>query len=124
MGTLWAALEGLPDHRTRKGRRYSLASIVTLSLSATLAVHPESGEMVEALRLIRDLPIGPGDVVTGDAAFTYRPLVDAIRDKGADYFLFVKGNQPDLQAEIAAKFGELSPLGEPPPAGVLDAPGR
>ncbi len=37
MGTLWEALESLPDRRTRKGRRYSLASIVTLSLAAMLS---------------------------------------------------------------------------------------
>jgi len=37
MPTFWDALEGLPDHRTRKGRRYSLASLVTLSLAAMLA---------------------------------------------------------------------------------------
>jgi hypothetical protein len=37
MGTLWTALEGMPDRRTRKGRRYSLASIVMLSLSAMLS---------------------------------------------------------------------------------------
>lgn len=211
MGTLFEALEGLPDRRTRKGRRYSLASIVTLSLAAMLsgandllAIHrfgrrltpkglqmlgiargrppahatlhyvfrsidaadlervlrgltkhggslghvaidgkrlrgsqhetspgvhllsafatrlsasvgalsvpPDSGEMVEALALIRDLPIGEGDVVTADAAFTYKAVVEAIRAKGADYFLFVKGNQPELQAELAHAFGDDSPL--------------
>jgi hypothetical protein len=47
--------------------------------------------------------------VTGDAAFTYRPVVEAIRAKGARYFLFVKANQPDLQAEIAHAFGDDSP---------------
>ena len=34
----------------------------------SLVVPPESAEVVEAIRLIRDLPLGPGDVVTGDAA--------------------------------------------------------
>ncbi|MBZ0161242.1 MAG: transposase family protein [Notoacmeibacter sp.] len=37
MGTLWTALEGLPDRRTLKGRRYSLASIVALSFAAMLS---------------------------------------------------------------------------------------
>jgi hypothetical protein len=226
MDTLWARLEALPDRRTRKGRRYSLASILTLSIAAMLcgaddllAIHrfgrrltpkglemlgirhgkspahatlhyvfaaiaaeelgrvllgaavkqssaggprsalghvaldgkrlrgsavrsgdgerpgvhvlsafaselrrsigalivpPDSGEMVEALRLIRDLPIGPGDVITGDAAFTYRDIVHAIREKRADYLLFVKANQPDLETEIAERFGDLSPLGPAP----------
>jgi hypothetical protein len=37
MRTLWGALEGLPDRRTRKGRRCELASIVGLSLAAMLS---------------------------------------------------------------------------------------
>jgi hypothetical protein len=210
MGTLWTALEGLPDHRTRKGLRYSLASVVGISLAAmlsgandlmaiyrwggrltpkglaafgvtrgrapchatyhyvfrsiasgdleralrglvaagtaghvaidgkrlrgsqaetspgihmlqafstrlqacvgSLAVPPESAEVIAAIALLKDLPIGEGDVITGAAAFTYRPIVDAIRARGAGYFLFVKGNQPGLQAEIAHAFGDASPL--------------
>ena len=210
MDRLWDRLEGLPDHRTLKGRRYSLAAIVGISLAAmlsgandlraifrwgrrltpkglaafgigrgrapchatyhyvfrsiaaadleralrgsvpsgsaghvaidgkrlrgsqsgnspgihvlqafstglqasigALAVPPDSAEMVEAIALLKDLPIGAGDVVTGDAAFTYRPIIDAIRAKGAGYFLFVKANQPELQAEIAHAFGDDSPL--------------
>ncbi len=210
MGTLWDALGGLPDRRTLKGRRYSLASIVGLSFAAmlsgandlrsiyrwgrrltpmglsmlgierrrgpchstyhyvfrsiaaadleralgalvaadgplghvaidgkrlrgsqhetspgvhmlqafstrlqaavgSLAVPPDSGEAVEALKLIRDLPLDDV-VVTGDAAFTYRRIVEAILTKGGHYFLFVKGNQPELQAELAHAFGDDSPL--------------
>src|SRR3954452_3487713 len=74
-----------------------------------LAVPPDSAEVVEAIALLKDLPIGAGDVVTGDAAFTYRPIVEAIRAKGAGYVLFVKANQPELQAEIAHAFGDDSP---------------
>jgi len=223
MDRLWDRLEGLPDHRTLKGRRYSLAAIVGISLAAmlsgandlmaifrwgrrltpkglaafgigrgrapchatyhyvfrsiavadleqalrgsvpsgnvghvaidgkrlrgsqsenspgihvlqafstglqasigTLSVPPDSAEMVEAIALLKDLPIGAGDVVTGDAAFTYRPIIEAIRAKGAGYFLFVKANQPALRAEIAHAFGDDSPLasggaaGHPGPAG-------
>lgn len=211
MGTLGEVLEALPDHRTRKGRRYSLASIVLLALAGMLsgandllAIHrfgkrlppkalealgitrrrvpahatlhyvfrslaaadleralrglvripnglghvaidgktlrgsrqgespgvhmlqafstrlsamvgslvvpPDSGEMVEALALIKSLPLAEGDVASGDAAFAYGEVAKAIRAKGADYFLFVKGNQPQLQAEIAHAFGDDSPL--------------
>lgn len=216
MGTLWEALEALPDRRTLKGRRYSLASIVGLSFAAmlsgandlrsifrwgrrltpkglsmlgvgrgrapchatyhyvfrsiaateleralgalvaadgplghvaidgkrlrgsqqatspgvhmlqafstrlqaavgSLAVPPDSAEAVEALKLIRDLPLD-GVVVTGDAAFTCDRIVRAIRDKGGHYFLFVKANQPELQAELRHAFGDDSPLetGRPP----------
>jgi predicted transposase YbfD/YdcC len=209
MSTLWAALESLPDRRTKKGRRYSLASIVTLSLAAmlsgandlraifrwgrrltpkslemlgidrgkapchatyhyvfqsiaaedleralrgmvpagglghvaidgerlrgsqhetspgvhmlhafatglqmtvgSLAVPPDSGEVTQALKLIKGLPLD-GAIVTGDAAFTFAPLCAAIRENGGHYFFFVKGNQPELQAELAYAFGDDSPL--------------
>ena len=73
-----------------------------------LVVPPDSGECVEALELIKALPL-EGAVVTGDAAFTMKPIVEAIRDRGGDYFLFVKANQPELQAELARAFGDVSP---------------
>src|SRR5215208_2421845 len=75
-----------------------------------LAVPPDSAEVIEAITLLKDLPIDAGDIVTGDAAFTYRPIIKAIRAKGAGYFLFVKANQPELQAEIAHAFGDDFPL--------------
>src|SRR5215208_5618002 len=192
MDRLWDRLEALPDQRTLKGRRYSLAAIVGISLAAMLSgandlmaifrwgrrltpkglaafgighgrapchatyhyvfrsiavaaleralrgsvpsgsaghvaidgkrlrgsqsanspgihvlqafstrlqasigaltVPPDSAEVVEAIALLKDLPIGAGDVVTGDAAFTYRPIIEAIR------------------AEIAHAFGDDFPL--------------
>jgi hypothetical protein len=210
MGTLWERLEGLPDRRTAKGRRYSLASMVGLSFAAmlsgandlraiyrwgrrltpkglamlgiergrapchatyhyvfrsiaaadleralgvlvsdagrfghvaldgkrlrgsqhaqspgvhllqafstrlqatvgSLVVPPDSAEAVEALRLIRSLPLDDA-IVTGDAAFTYQRIARAILDGGGHYFLFVKANQPELQAELAHAFGDDSPL--------------
>jgi cell division septal protein FtsQ len=49
-------------------------------------------------------------IVTGDAAFTYRRIIEAILAEGGQYFLFVKANQPELQAELAHAFGDDSPL--------------
>ena len=74
----------------------------------SLVVPPDSGEVVEALELIKALPL-QGAVVTGDAAFTFKAITEAIRDRGGDYFLFVKANQPDLQAELARAFGDVPP---------------
>jgi hypothetical protein len=216
MGTLWTALEGMPDRRTRKGRRYSLASMVMLSLAAmlsgandlmaiyrwgrrltpkglamlgiergrapchatyhyvfraiaaadleralgtlvagdgplghvaidgkrlrgsqhqlspgvhmlqafstrlqaavgSLSVAPDSAEAVAALKLLKTLPL-EGVIVTGDAAFTYRRIIEAIVAEGGQYFLFVKANQPELQAELAHAFGDDSPLTAGQPA--------
>ena len=74
----------------------------------SLVVPPDSGEVVEALELIKSLPL-EGAVVTGDAAFTFKRIVEAIRKKGGDYFLFVKANQPELRAELERAFGDVSP---------------
>jgi len=77
----------------------------------SLVVPPDSGECVEALELIKGLPL-EGAVVTGDAAFTFKPIVEAILERGGDYFLFVKANQPELQSELARAFGDISPCGD------------
>jgi len=213
-GTLWAALEGIEDRRTRKGRRFPLPAIIAIALCAMLSgandlmsifrwgrrlspkalqalgvdpkrrqapchatyhyvfqniavedlvealgalvkaegglghvaidgkrlrgsqhetspgvhmlhafstklqaavgslrVPPDSAECIEAIELIKSLPL-EGAIVTGDAAFTLKPIVDAIRKRGGDYFLFVKANQPELQAELARAFGDVSPSGQ------------
>jgi hypothetical protein len=85
-------------------------SIRLSAMVGSLIVPPDSAEMVEALALIKSLPLAQGDVVSGDAAFAYGEVIKAIRAKGADYFLFVKANQPELEAEIAHAFGDDSPL--------------
>ncbi len=212
-GTLWTALQGVEDHRTKKGRRFPLAAIVAIALCAmlsgandlmavfrwgrrlspralqalgvdkkrkkapchatyhyvfqsisaadlgqalgslvrtgdglghvaldgkrlrgsqhetspgvhmlhafstklqaavgSLVVPPDSAEVIEAIELIQSLPL-EGAVVTGDAAFTFKPIVEAIRERGGDYFLFVKANQPQLEAELKRAFGDVPPSG-------------
>lgn len=220
-GTLWAALQGIEDHRTRKGRRFSLPAVIAISLCAilsgandlmaifrfgrrlspkalqalgvdkkrrkapchatyhyvfqsiaaddlakalgnlvrvdgglghvaldgkrlrgsasstrrgsqretspgvhilhafsttlqasvgSLVVPPDSAEMIEAIELLKQLPLD-GAVVTGDAAFTFPPIIEAIRERGGDYVLFVKANQPELEGEIARTFGDVPPSG-------------
>jgi hypothetical protein len=75
----------------------------------SLGVAPDSAEAVEALKLLKTLPL-EDVIVTGDAAFTYRRIIEAILAEGGQYFLFVKANQPELQAELAHAFGDDSPL--------------
>ena len=76
----------------------------------SLVVPPDSGECIEAIELIKSLPL-VGAVVTGDAAFTTKPIAEAIRERGGAYFLFVKGNQPELRSELERAFGDVSPCG-------------
>ena len=40
---------------------------------------------------------------------TVKTIVEAIRERGGDYFLFVTANQPELKAELPRAFGDVSP---------------
>ena len=46
-----------------------------------------------------------------DAIFCQREICRTITDGGGDYLFVVKDNQPELKADIAESFGDLSPLG-------------
>ncbi len=99
------------QHETSPGVHMLNAFSTTLQAAVgSLVVPPDSGEVIEVLELIKALPL-KGAVVTGDAAFTFKPVVNAIRERGGDYFLFVKANQPELRAELARAFGDVSPSG-------------
>jgi predicted transposase YbfD/YdcC len=52
-----------------------------------------------------------GAIITGDAIFCQREICQTIKDRKGDYLFVVKDNQPELKADIAESFGELSPLG-------------
>ena len=100
------------QHETSPGLHLLHAFSTKLQAAVgTLEVPPDSGECIEAIELIKSLPLD-GAIVTGDAAFTMKPIVEAIRERGGDYFLFVKGNQPELQTELARAFGDVSPSGD------------
>ena len=99
------------QHETSPGVHMLHAFSTTLQASVgSLVVPPDSAEMIEVIELLKQLPLD-GAVVTGDAAFTFRPIIEAIRKRGGDYFLFVKANQPELEGEIARAFGDVSPSG-------------
>jgi hypothetical protein len=99
------------QHETSPGIHMLQAFSTKLQAAVgTLIVPPDSAEAIEAIELIKSLPL-EGAVVTGDAAFTFKPVVEAIRERGGDYFLFVKANQPTLQAELARAFGDVPPSG-------------
>lgn len=77
-----------------------------------LRVDAKTNEHKAALRLLGVLPLA-GKVVTGDAMFTHRDVAEAIRERGGDYLLIVKDNQPELKAQIQTALhddADLSPL--------------
>jgi predicted transposase YbfD/YdcC len=51
-----------------------------------------------------------GAMITGDAIFAPRVICRHIRDAKGHHLFAVKGNQPELESNIKAAFGGLSPL--------------
>ena len=68
-----------------------------------VAVDKDSNEITAVAKLLELLEL-TGAVVTLDAMHCQKETAQAIRDKGADYVLTVKGNQPTLHAEIQKCF--------------------
>ena len=67
-------------------------------------------EMRVAQHLVKQSPGLVGKVITGDALNTQRPMARAIVEKGGDYLLQVKGNQPKLLDTAERTFISASPL--------------
>jgi predicted transposase YbfD/YdcC len=65
-------------------------------------------ELTVAPRLLEQIPLG-GLVVTSDALHTQRKTARRIVDRGGDYFMVVKENQPTLYADIELLFREPPP---------------
>ncbi len=113
-----------PDHiaidgKTLRGsRRLDAKALHVLSAFATglscviddIVVDPSQNEITAALTFLKELPL-EGAVITGDAIFCQRELCQTIIDGKGDYLFAVKDNQPELKADIAESFGDLSPLG-------------
>lgn len=72
-----------------------------MALAQTLA--PGGGEVKGVLALL-DLIALKGATVTGDALHCTAKTARAVRDKGADYVLALKGNRSTLAAEAEAAF--------------------
>ena len=68
-----------------------------------VAVAEDSNEITAVPQLLKLLDL-TGAVVTLDAMHCQKETAQAICDKGADYVLTVKGNQPKLHAEIQKIF--------------------
>ena len=80
-----------------------------------LRVDGKTDEHKAALELLGVLPLR-GRVVTADAMFTHRDVCTAVVDRGGDYVLPAKDNQPNPLGDIQAAFAE-PPAGLSPPAG-------
>lgn len=89
-----------------RGKSYMPPVMVTawaaqtrMALTGVLA--PENNEAAGAMQLI-DLLQLKGCVVTADALHCHRAMAEAITERGGDYVLAVKANQPGLLADAEA----------------------
>lgn len=101
------------DGKTVRGSQYEEQDALALLAAFThtvgvalgqlaIANHDEIGAAV-ALLQGQDLH---GWIVTGDAKFAQKSVVETVLAQGGHYVFVVKGNQPTLQADIATLFSE------------------
>ena len=76
--------------------RLTLGQVSVADKSHEIAAIPELLSMLEL----------KGAIVTLDAAGCQKAIARQIREKGGDYLLAVKGNQPKLQAAVKQVFAE------------------
>jgi hypothetical protein len=83
---------------------------------AQMTVAASTNEHKAALRLLDVLPPLGGTVVTADAMFTHADVCAGVLQKGGDYILYAKNNQPELRDDLehtfdTARSGAFSPHG-------------
>jgi len=88
----------------------ALAHRVGVTL-AQCAVDDKTNEITAVESLLCQLVL-EGRIVTMDALLTQRHVAQTIMDKGGDYVMIVKDNQPQLRADIELVF-TLPPAGDP-----------
>ena len=98
---------------TDKNEQFTLFSAMVQEAGVTIAqveVPAGTNEITQVESLLEAVPVVDGErvVVTADAAHTQRETAKHIKEvRGFDYFLQVKGNQPNL---LGAVFEKLLPL--------------
>ncbi len=107
------------DGKTLRGSRKQgapgshLLSALSHHLGLTLgqvAVDDKTNEITQVEALLRHLVL-KDRVITMDALLTQRQVAQTIVDGGGDYVMIVKGNQPQLRADIELVF-TLPPAGD------------
>jgi len=123
------ALDGktLRGAHRKDGTQVHLLSAVVQSSGMTIAqqeVDSKSNEIPAATVLLTPLPL-TGKCVTADAMHTQHRLADfLVNEKGADYCLTVKDNQPALRSDIDVLFESRSFSPSPPNSGEGARPHR
>ena len=81
-------------------------------------VEQKSNEIPAAQQLLRTLPLRQGDKVTLDALHTQQETAQIIvQERGADYLLSVKGNQPGIAKTLAQQCARRRAVSPSAPSG-------
>jgi predicted transposase YbfD/YdcC len=102
------------DGKTLRGSRKQgapeshLLSALSHRLGLTLTHEPvgDKTNEIKAVQTVLKRLLLEGSVVTVDALLTQREVATTIREGGGHYVMIVKGNQPQLQTDIAELFAE------------------
>jgi hypothetical protein len=114
------------DGKTARGSRDGQAPAVHLlaayapdvqAVVAQLRVDAKTNELKAALEMLAVLPVA-GRLVTADAMRTHREFCAAVIERGGDYILPVKDNQPTSRRDIEAVFAGPGAGLSPPPGGA------
>jgi hypothetical protein len=114
------------DGKTVRGSRDGEAPAVHLlaayapdvqAVVAQLRVDAKTNELKAALEILAVLPVA-GRLITADAIQTHREFCAAVIERGGDYILPVKDNQPTLRRDIEAVFAGPDAGLSPPPGGA------
>lgn len=103
------ALDGKCARGTQEGNVPALHLLSAYAPQAAAVIAPmtveaSTNEHKAALRLLGLLPPLPGTVVTADALFTHADVCAQVLEKGGEYILYAKDNQPTLQHDLATTF--------------------
>jgi hypothetical protein len=113
------ALDGkvLRGTKDKNGFRLELIALIENKTQRLIAQQPtkvlseaqgdkQEGELTAARRLLKEVPTLEGATVSADAMFTHADIAQSIvQDKGGDYIMAVKGNQPKLHEQVSRAFG-------------------
>ena len=108
------AIDGKQARRTKDSTKRPL-HVVSAFASETrmvlgqLACEEKSNEITAIPKLLETLEIA-GCIVTIDAIGTQTEIAEKIRDRGADYILALKSNQPNLYEDVALYFEDRMKL--------------
>jgi hypothetical protein len=98
------------------GHRLALIALIEKQTQRLVAQQPtqvihgdtgskQEGELTAARRLLQGVPALDHATITGDAMFTRGDIAQTIvQDKGGDYLLALKDNNPTLAAEVCQRF--------------------